>query len=441
MSTNQDESLETIDALLRVPGFAVYQGATYAGIIDIVLDGEKLRRTGLRIGDLPLDFGLTEDQPNGSQEIVAVANVFALQGHPKVTLIKGDRPDFTVNMPDGPLGIEHTRAFTGYQYGSEEHFYRGIQDLSADPDFRANIGKITISLTVDRSPIYRTPVEVLEDPKPQGFMGNRDVSNMLAEIRDLAGRGYFQALAGKGKQPVVVDRAPTLAKFRANVDVDAAVSEEQVGIHPFVMMWKPGGLSLFQACVESIDHKIKKTAEYATTPDWLVIQVVAPPDVFVYDLADHEMKTLGPFKKVFVLYTHLDSRLYLVTYTADAAGTIKAEIPELPAIELPYDEAVHEWAAAVDHALEPRRLRAWLAAGSDADVPKMTSDPIQVQWYRKWLGPNPWVSCQSKGGRIRMCFWVASRVEELALDDIDGAADRIWSFIFPNTDATPARSL
>jgi hypothetical protein len=439
MNTNQDAPAETIDALLRVPGFAAYQSAAYQSIVDIVLDGEKLRRPGLRIGELPLDFGLTEDQLNGSQEIVAVANVLALQGHPKATLIKGDRPDFTVNMPDGPLGIEHTRAYTGYQCGSEEHFYRGIQALQTDRDFRAKIGKITISLTVDRSPIDRTPVEVLEDPEPQGFMGNRDVSTMLAEIRDLADHGYFQRLTGKGRR--AVDGTPALTKFRATVDVDVAASEELGGIHASVTMWKPGRLSLFEACVVNVDDKTKKAAKYPIMPDWLVIQVVAPPDVFGYDLGDHEMKTIGPFKRLFVLYPHVDGRLYLASYSADANGTIKSEIPELPPIEDPLDEDLHEWAAAVDHALEPRRFKAWLAAGSDADVPKMTSAPTQVQWYKKWLGPNPWVSCHRKGDRIQMCFsvggdWAGKHIEELAPDDIDGAAELVWNFIFPNAKAT-----
>jgi len=91
--------------------------------------------------------------------------------------------------------------------------------------------------------------------------------------------------------------------------------------------------------------------------------------------------------------------------------------------------------------LTARRPRPSIDAGSDADVPKMTSSATQVQWYRKWLGLNPWVLCQSKDGRIKMRFWVEGdgareRIEELAPDDIDGAANPIWSFIFPNADAT-----
>ena len=446
MSTNRGTPTETIDALLREPGFATYQGAAYHTIVDIVLNGEKLRRPGVRIGDLPLDFGLSEDQLNGSQEIIAVANVLALQGHLNVALDKGDRPDFTVDLPGGSIGIEHTRAYTGYQYGSEEYFHQGIQALQTDPDFRDRIGKMAISLTVDRSPIYRSPVEVLEDPEPQGFMGKRDVSKMLAEIRSLGERGYFQGLDGKGPQAIVVDDAPALAKFRANVDVDAAVSEERAGIHAFVKMWKPGRLSLFEACVVSVDDKTKKAPKYPVVPEWLVIQVVAPPDIFIYDLADHEIKTLGPFKKVFVLYPHVDGRLYLATYAASADATITAEIPELPPIEHPYDEVLHDWAGAVDQALEPRRVNAWLAVGNGDDVPKMMSTPMQVQWYRKWSGPNPWVLCHTKGDRIQMRFWVegdwdAGQLAEFAQDDVNGAADRIWAFIFPNSDPPSANPL
>lgn len=97
---------------------------------------KRLRRTGRRIGELPPDFGLTEDVENGSQEIVTVANVLAFRGYPTVTLAKRERPDFEVNMPDGPLYIEHTRAFTGYQRGSEKNLHEGVSVLQTDPPCR-----------------------------------------------------------------------------------------------------------------------------------------------------------------------------------------------------------------------------------------------------------------------------------------------------------------
>jgi hypothetical protein len=280
---------------------------------------------------------------------------------------------------------------------------------------------------------------VLENPVPQGFIGNRDVTNMIAEIRALAERGYFQDRAGRGPEAIAVCDGATLAKFRSTVDVDDAVSAEMFGVSAAVTTWTPGQLCLFQACLVSIRDKTEKTATYALQPDWLVIQVVAPPDVFAYDLADQEMKTLGPFKKVFVLYPFADGHLYVATWAAGNGGTIAADIPILPLIEMPYDEALHEWAASVEQALEPRRMRAWFTAESDSDVPKMTSSPLGVQWYRKWLGQNPWVTCKTHGDRIRAYFWTAGdwaggRVEELDANDIAGAADRIWNFISPNTD-------
>ncbi len=64
------------------------------------------------------------------------------------------------------------------------------------------------------------------------------------------------------------------------------------------------------------------------------------------------------FKKVFVLSPHIDGRLYLAVWTIAADGTIVGEIPELPTIEMPYDEALHQWASAVEDALEPRRMEA-----------------------------------------------------------------------------------
>jgi hypothetical protein len=75
----------------------------------------------------------------------------------------------------------------------------------------------------------------------------------------------------------------------------------------------------------------------------------------------------------------------------------------------------------------------------------MTSAPTQVQWYKKWSGPNPWVSCHRKGDRIQMCFsvagdWAGKRIEELAPGDIEGAADRVWGFIFPSAGVTSTHS-
>ncbi len=39
-------------------------------------------------------------------------------------------------MPDGPLYIEHTRAFTGYQRGSEKNLHEGVSVLQTDPPCR-----------------------------------------------------------------------------------------------------------------------------------------------------------------------------------------------------------------------------------------------------------------------------------------------------------------
>jgi hypothetical protein len=162
---------DTIDALMQIPGFAAYEGNAFRRILDIVLDGDKLLQTGRRIGDLPYDFGLTEDVRNAREEIISVANVAALLGSPTSTVVKGERPDFSIVMPAGTFAAEHTRAFTGYQKGSEEQFYRDVQSLNGDADLRTKIGNLSILLTVERSAVERTPVEVIEDPVPQGFIG------------------------------------------------------------------------------------------------------------------------------------------------------------------------------------------------------------------------------------------------------------------------------
>ena len=235
---------------------------------------------------------------------------------------------------------------------------------------------------------------------------------MVAEIREPANRGYFQSLVGNGTQAVVVDSFPTLAKFRATVDVDTAAAEAHIGIQVFTRLWKPGRLSLFSACFKCIEDKASKVSKYPITPDWLVIQAVAPPDIFAFDLAQYEMKTLGPFKKVFILYPYIDGRFYLATYIVDADRKIKAEIPELPEIEDPNDEPLHDWAAAVDETLEPRRIQIWLADHSDVNVPKMTCSPMQVQWYRKWMGPHPWVTCN----RVSLKYLIRIKYKPVVLN-------------------------
>ena len=374
---------DTIDALMQIPGFAAYEGKAFQRILDIVLAGDKLRQTGKRIRELPYDFGVTEDVRNAREEVISVANVVALMGSPESTLVKGERPDFSITMPSGTVGAEHTRAFTGYQKGSEEQLYRDVQSLNGDADVVGKIGNLSILLTIERSAVERTPVDVMKDPVPQGFIGRGDVRNIIAELRTLVENGYFQGRVGAGSEAIATADAPTLAKFRATADVAEAMYADQIGVHAAVRMWKPGRLSLFAECVERIRDKTIKAAKYPSMPEWLIVQVVAPPEVFAYDLAEHEMKSLGPFQKVFVLYWHIDGQPYLANWTLVADGTIVADIPELATIEEPYDEALHEWADAVEKVLEPRRIHAWIKAGSDDDVPKLTSSPLGVQWYRK----------------------------------------------------------
>jgi len=342
----------TISELLKIPGFAVYQGAAYRDIVDIIVDGKKLRWPGRRIGDLPPDFGLTEDILNGPGEIASVANVLAFLGFPDATLIKDERPDFFVDISGGRVGIEHTRAFTGYQEGSEDRFYEGIAELRADTVFGSMVEGLTISLVIERSPVARTPIDVLENPEPQGFLGNRDVAEIIAQLRALADRGYFRGLIGEGRQAVAVDDAPTLLKFRATIDVDVPTSAIDAGLYASITMWKPGRMSLFKALCLNIVDKTEKAAKYPILPDWLVIQVVAPPDVFDYDLADNVMPDLGPFKKVFVVYPHVDGQMYFAVYTACAGGTVNAEIPGLAVMEIPDDAELRERASAVQRVLE-----------------------------------------------------------------------------------------
>ena len=318
---------ETIDALLRVPGFAAYEGPMYRDIIGIRLDGLNLRRVGERIGDLPPDFGFINDIRNSRLEVISVANVLVSQGLQDTTLVKRERPDFVAETPAGRILIEHTRAFTGYQEGSIDYLFRGMASLRGDAGFMSAIGDLNVIVTIERSATYVAPLEALEDPRPKGFLGKRDAQNILAEFRRLAEAGYFCQRAGSPRQHVSDVDAPTLAKFRSTIQVDEDTSPESVGVHVGMHMWKPGKMSLLEACLWNIDEKTEAVGKYPEVPDWLVIQVVDLGGEWVYDLADRIPDTLGPFRKVFVLYWH-DWRRYVASWSADADG-IKAECGDL----------------------------------------------------------------------------------------------------------------
>lgn len=59
---------------------------------------------------------------------------------------------------------------------------------------------------------------------------------------------------------------------------------------------------------------------------------------------------------------------------------------------------------------------------------------MQVQWYREWLGPGPWVTCVRKGDKVAMRFWYngdwqGGRTITLPLNEIEEAAARNAAFI------------
>ena len=156
--------VETIEALLRGnQSFAAYQSHVFGPILDVRLDGQ-------RIGDLPPTLGFTRDVDKSIGEVVSVANVLVQQGCTDVALTKGESPDFVADTSTGRLLIEHTRALTGYQEGSQGFLTRGMAAYRETAPYAAAVGNLSILLTPERSAEPVTPVEALHDPSPRGYI-------------------------------------------------------------------------------------------------------------------------------------------------------------------------------------------------------------------------------------------------------------------------------
>jgi hypothetical protein len=430
--------VETIDALLRDnQSFAAYQGRVFGPIVDVRLDGH-------RIGDLPPTLGFTRDADQSVGEVVSVANVLVLQGYADVALTKGESPDFIAETSVGRLLIEHTRALTGYQEGSQGYLNRGMAAYREAPPHAAAVGNLSILLTMERSAEAVTPLEALEDPRPRGYITKSDAQRMMAEIRGLGAAGYFAAHAD-GEQHTIADAdAKTLAKYRATVQASEALPPGSPGIQLAFRMWKPAKMSLLDGCVFALEEKFETVEKYAERPEWLVIQVMDNGGEWAYDLTVGLPETLGPFRKVLILYWHLGEP-YVATWTAEG-DTIVAEVPKLAPIPDDTDHRLHDWAGAVDEAMRERRMTAMLAANSNTDIPKRCTSPKQVEWYRRWRGRYPWVTCMSNGDSIRMRFsmadnWDGGEVVDVNPNDIAEAADRVWAFVFPSVDAASGDSM
>lgn len=425
---NAQGQAETIDALLRNDqAFAAYQGQEFEPIVDVRLDGR-------RIGDFSPTLGFTRDVDKSVGEVVSVANVLVAQGYAEIALSKGESPDFAAETPAGRLLIEHTRALTGYQEGSQGYLNRGMALYRETEAYSEAVGNLSILLVMERSAEPVTPIEALEDPRPRGHISKTDAQRMMAEIRRLGAAGYFAALAD-GKQHAIADGdAEMLAKYRVTVQASEALPPATPGIQLAFRMWKPGKMSLLDGCAFALEEKFEAVEGYANKPDWLVIQVIDNGGEWSYDLADGVPESLGPFSKVLVLYWHL-WQPFVATWTAEGDG-ITSEVRELPPILDTTDHRLHAWAKEVNEAMQRRRLAAIIAAGSDDDVPKQCFYPTQVDWYRRWRGRFPWVTSVSNGERIRMRFWMADNWEggevlDMDPTDIEGAAGRIWAFVVP----------
>jgi len=101
-----------------------------------------------------------------------VANVLLLEDYGDVALMKGESPDFVAETSKGRLLIEHTRALTGYQEGSQGYLSRGMVAYRETAPYATAVGNLSILLTMERSAEDVTPIEALEDPRPADISAN-----------------------------------------------------------------------------------------------------------------------------------------------------------------------------------------------------------------------------------------------------------------------------
>lgn len=419
---------EILDDLMQMPGFAMYVGTHYREILD-------LRLNGTRIGLLPAHLALGQ---TARAEAIAVANVLVCEGVVDGNVIKRDRPDFEVETSGSRLFVEHTRVYPGCQSDSADFARQEAAALNSDEGFRAAIGHRTVLITIDHSAVPVTPVEALTEPCPLEHVTKSEARAMIREIRNLGSSGFFTRISGGPTINVAAHDAKTLAKYRAECSVDTAISDEHAGISLMTRQFMPGKVSLADAVLWQVERKKIAAQDYPVMPDWLVVEVVQQADEFAYDLSGDALINPWPYKKVLVLKWH-DGRPFVAKWSAQTDGTVIRFIPDLPEIVQPFDDKLHAWSRRVYDALDPYRISAIIADPHTHRHAEMTSDPLTVQWYRKWTGPSPWVMCTTNGDSIRMHFWVAGNWEaretaDIHPDHIEMAAERIWNFLNPNSE-------
>lgn len=416
-----------LNDLMRIPGFAAYNGPFYGPILG-------LRFNGTHIGDLPPDLGLTREVEKTVAETIAVANVLIRKGIMDANLVKGERPDFVVETTEGPLLVEHTRVYPGCQEDSANHAMGEVRTLVTDPAIASAIGDLTVLISIDHCAVPVGPVEALTDPCPLEHVTKSEARKMVQEIRELALAGYFARVSGAERNTIGASEAKTLAKYRATCTVDVATSPEHVGISLSTFRFIPGKVSLQDAVDYEVGRKRKRVKKYPNAPDWLVVQVVQQADEFAYDLDKATHPEIGPFKNVFVLYWH-DAQPYVAEWSVQPDGSVAVVVPTLHEIVQPYDAPLHDWSERVEDELDRYRVRA-VRAG-DGRRAKIFTSPMQVQWYRKWMGPNPWVMATSHGDAIRLQFWIAGdwdarETVDLDPSEVERAVSRIWNFLNPS---------
>lgn len=420
------------DLISTDASFAAYEGPFFRPILDIQLNGTA-------IGDLDSKtLGLPDCTALDREEIVSVANVLAVVGYADANMEKaarGHAPDFLVESPRaGKLYVEHTRAVHECVNDSAHLFLHDAATLTQDTTFAAAIDGLIILVTVEHSAIPVGPLDALTRSCPGEHMTRREASSALAELRTLAASGYFKAVCGAERASLIPgDKAPTLARFRAEAHVGPKLDGSSGTFQPSSRRYMPRRMSLWELCRGALGKKTLPPPGYVTAkspPAALVIHVTVGTHELDYDLDEHETPDITPFKHVGIALWHNWS-LIVAGWSRSEDGGLRTFAPPLPPIPDATDHDLHAWADDVEDLLLSRWYREGL---SGQRLPNIFITPVQVMWYRKWFGPGRWVNCERSSDKIIAQFWFAADranvdTRTFAINEPLAASEAIWQFV------------
>ncbi len=421
--------------------FAAWNGFLYDRVVNVKLES-------VRIGDLPNDLGLPKtmspiERQQKTVEAITIANVLVACGYDGSNIHLRERPDSEVTLPnDHVVSIEHTIGQPGCQRDSASLVqYWTLDAIAKDPSIQQALGNLTIILTIHHTATHVGPIAALTEDCPGDHVGKSEAQNMKREILKLIANGYFDSLPHSQTIAIAASVGKTLAKYHATVMVGERVRPDQIPLQVSSSRFMPGRTSLSYVMRDRLAQKATDVQEYPDKTDWLVIDIKQTGGgEFVYDLAENPVDDIGPFSRV-ALIVWRNWQPFVATWTIKD-GKVVADIPNLPDEDHGHDEQhdwFEEWARSVDTALDRNRTASMLRGENPMRVPHPFMAPGTAQWYQYWMGPYPWVTCETISGRrdvVAVSFWTNGDWEhrrrfEQRTDDVAGFAETVWDFLKP----------